>query len=202
MRTRRRILVTLALTLGVILTAGLPAQAAFGDSVTATTAPITAVTVPGVGSLTATAPCTAETTTWTTTTRKSATGVVLSSTSSPRTVTYNDKIKAPVTANDTVVESQYRDADGSTTTVTRTTVIRTSVSGKATWKAVSPRGFAGYTLIVPGPDPFTAHVGSATRYDYGPVWLDRNYESIPVTVVTTTTYGWTASAVVSVSTCR
>ncbi|MGY1688550.1 hypothetical protein [Geodermatophilus sp. SYSU D01105] len=200
MRTRHRILVTLALTLGVILTAGLPAQAAFGDSVTAATAPITAGTVAPVTRLQATAPCTAQTTTWTTTTRKWPNGLVTTARSPEETT--SDKVKSPANGTSTTTLDEYRLGDGSTVTVTRTTVQRTTIAGSATWTAVPTRNFSGYTLTVPGPDPINANVGSATRYDYGPVWIDRDYDSLPVTVVTRTSHGWTASAVVWVKPCK
>jgi hypothetical protein len=197
--TPRRILVTLALTLGVTLTAGLPAQAAFADKVTLATT-VGTVTVAPVTGLAITAPCTLTTTNYTTTTTRAADGTVVSGpTESARTSTTAGTRQPVNTTTDTPTSTA--NADGTTTTVTATEVKSTTVTATGTWQASGTRGVTGYTVgVFAGPSPFASYVGNTTQFTYGPAYVDQAY-ALPVSVITHTSYGWTSTATAWVAVC-
>jgi hypothetical protein len=199
MIVRRAVTVLAAATL-MVLGGQQLAGAAFTDSSTVTTA-VRTVTVAPVSGLTVTAPCTLTTQTYTTSTRRAPDGTILSGpTQSPTEVTTR-QVPTPVQGTRTDPVSTTTDGDGSVTTVTRTTIEDTTVSGVATWTRSGTRGATSYTLTIPGPAPFSQNLGNADRFDYPSIAIDQVY-TLPVTITTNTSYGWTASTTALVTTCR
>ncbi|SFL71114.1 hypothetical protein [Geodermatophilus ruber] len=195
MTTTRRILVTLGLTLAVILTAGLPAQAAFTAKATLPQTAVSTLTVAPVSNLAVTASCTLVTRTDTTTTVTDAAGTVLSrSTTSSYSYAPTDTVvtEGPLDRGTT----SYPNADGTTTTVTKADHRYTTFSVEASWTGSPTRGVIGYEIvaILRGQPNLSFGLQAGTSASVSDIPSSYLSAEPRVTVRTHTSYGWTEQA--------
>jgi hypothetical protein len=193
--TVRRTLITLALTVGVILTAGLPASATFGDTVSLPITTVSTITVAPPTNLTVTTQCSLVTRTDSTTTVTNTAGTVLSrstTTSYSSAPTGSVVTEGPLDGGTT----SYPNADGTTTTTTNVVNRYTTFSAQASWTGSSTPRVVGYEVVAILQGQPNLSLGLTTGTSMGVTDIPSSYLSARprVTVVAQTSYGWTAQA--------
>jgi hypothetical protein len=192
--TTRRALVLLALTVAVVIGAGIPANAAFTDKAAVQTT-VGTVTVQPPTNVKVQTYCVTTTTVWRRIDyRDPVTGA---QTMRSNELVSQDTQRSKTNQDSTVPEVTAGPGDGETTTTT--TVKDTELYATATWNRSTSDRVAGYAM--------TAHIGAYYTFTMmqGPDVTsmsaneDADYlsTSLKLTIDTVTTYGWTASSALS-----
>jgi hypothetical protein len=195
----RRSLTLILLTVGVIAGTGVPAWAAFGDTVTITTT-VPTLTVAAPATVTVNDSCSTTTTVVKRTVYTDpATGVQTQTAYSSTTTSATSSTNVQSSTSSTVA------GPGANETTTTTTTKNTDVTVTASWTASATRGVNGYLV--------NAHLSDGTVYPMiqtaagtlstsQTVDADNLVYQPRLSVTTLTSYGWTArSALTGIITC-